>query len=790
MGKDISNERRFIEVAFPIKEVSKESSKERNIRDGHISTLHLWWSRKPLSSSRATTYAALIPYPSTENEVKEKTEFIIELSKWKNSLMEDVIRKAREDILRANGGKPLKVLDPFAGGGSIPLECLRLGLEPHAGEYNPVAALILKCTLEYPQKYGGQNKVKRNEGLFNIEKAESPLIADIRKWGEWVLEQARKEIGRFYPEDEDGSIPLGYYWMRTIPCQNPSCKAEIPLTANWWLVRKKDEKVFLYPFVYNGKVEFAIVQRNGDEWQVVESSVPGFIPKVPSNFDPDNGTVSRAFAVCPVCKSTIEDNQVRKLFQEEKAGQRMVVVILSKSGKRVYRLATEKDVDLYKNAEEYLEVKRKKLLGEWGFDPVPDEDFSSSVIFSTRLYKLTMFGDLFNARQKLALIVFTEKVRLAYKKMIEEGYDKEYAKVVLTYLGFGVSRLAEYTSNLCFLDSTLEKVSHVFSRQSLHMVWDYSEVNPLSKAVGSWTSMVLRRILLSLSHLTQIPPIGNVTPNVYRSSATELPYPDNYFDAVFTDPPYYDNVPYSHLSDFFYVWLKRSIGDLYPELFSTPLTPKSEEIVAYSKRGGGSKALKLMKDDGRMCLNIPLDKNKGGQQSVYADIITIAKKVGWKYHSTIVWNEGNISRRTAWGSWLSPSAPYVIAPVEMIAVLYKKRWKKQGMGESDITKEEFIEWTNGIWTFPGESKKRVNHPAPFPLELPKRCIKLFTYVGDTVLDPFLGSGTTLVACALLNRRGIGVEIDKNYCEIAKNRLIKEGKVLEDNLFQLQSKLER
>lgn len=158
MGKDISNERRFIEVAFPIKEVSKESSKERNIRDGHISTLHLWWSRKPLSSSRATTYAALIPYPSTENEVKEKTEFIIELSKWKNSLMEDVIRKAREDILRANGGKPLKVLDPFAGGGSIPLECLRLGLEPHAGEYNPVAALILKCTLEYPQKYGGQRK--------------------------------------------------------------------------------------------------------------------------------------------------------------------------------------------------------------------------------------------------------------------------------------------------------------------------------------------------------------------------------------------------------------------------------------------------------------------------------------------------------------------------------------------------------------------------------------------------------------------------------------------------------
>jgi site-specific DNA-methyltransferase (adenine-specific) len=230
-------------------------------------------------------------------------------------------------------------------------------------------------------------------------------------------------------------------------------------------------------------------------------------------------------------------------------------------------------------------------------------------------------------------------------------------------------------------------------------------------------------------------------------------------DLIVTSPPYNvdihynsfdDTIPYRKYLEFTELWLE--------------------------------KALKLMKDDGRMCLNIPLDKNKGGQQSVYADIITIAKKVGWKYHSTIVWNEGNISRRTAWGSWLSPSAPYVIAPVEMIAVLYKKRWKKQGRGESDITKEEFIEWTNGIWTFPGESKKRVNHPAPFPLELPKRCIKLFTFVGETVLDPFLGSGTTLVACALLNRRGIGIDIDKGYCEIAKNRLIQEGKLLESVLF--------
>jgi len=235
---------------------------------------------------------------------------------------------------------------------------------------------------------------------------------------------------------------------------------------------------------------------------------------------------------------------------------------------------------------------------------------------------------------------------------------------------------------------------------------------------------------------------------------------ENSVDLIVTSPPYNvdihynsfdDQIPYKKYLEFTELWIE--------------------------------KAYKLSKEDGRLCLNIPLDKNKGGQQSVYADIVTIAKKIGWKYHSTVVWNEGNISRRTAWGSWLSASAPYVIAPVEMIVIMYKKRWKKLSKEKkSDITKDEFIEWTNGLWTFSGERKKRVKHPAPFPVELPKRCIKLFTFVGDTILDPFLGSGSTLIACALLNRKGIGVEIDKNYCEIAKNRLIQEGNILQSTLF--------
>jgi len=526
----IKDQKSFIEVAFPIKEVSEGSAREKNIRHGHISTLHIWWSRKPLSSSRATNYSALIPYPSTEKEAKEKAKFIVELSKWENSLKEDIIKKAREDILKANGGKTLRVLDPFSGGGSIPLECLRLGLETHAVDYNPVAVLILKCILEYPQKYGRQKKFKRNEDLFELDKEESPLIADVRRWGEWVLEKTREEIGGFYPKDEDGSTPVGYYWMRTIPCQNPSCGAKIPLTANWWLAKKENKKISLYPFAYEGKVEFAIVKKNKDEWQVVERSIPEFSPKVPFNFEPENGTVSRAIAVCPVCGGMVDDKQVRRLFKDGKAGQRMVAVVLSKpKGKayqvdkqtseqvdkvlsrpqgKAYRLATERDVEFYRKAEEYLEEKRKKLWEEWGIDPVPDEEIPlMSGTFNVPLYGLTKWGDLFNSRQKLALITFTEKVRLAYKNMIEEGYDKEYAKAVVSYLGLVISRMEDFESNLCRWHPQWEFIPNTFARQALPMAWDYAELNLFSPILtGTWDSM-FGQIIDVLSHLTKIPPV-------------------------------------------------------------------------------------------------------------------------------------------------------------------------------------------------------------------------------------------------------------------------------------------
>ncbi|HNX17425.1 MAG TPA: DNA methyltransferase [Methanoregula sp.] len=199
-----------------------------------------------------------------------------------------------------------------------------------------------------------------------------------------------------------------------------------------------------------------------------------------------------------------------------------------------------------------------------------------------------------------------------------------------------------------------------------------------------------------------------------------------------------------------------------------------EQYLEFSKRWM-KRCYRSLKDDGRFCLNIPLDKNKNGQQSVGADLTTLAKDCGFAYHSTIVWNEGNISRRTAWGSWASASAPYVIAPVELIVVLYKNSWKKtSGSRKSDITRDEFLAWTNGLWTFNGERKTKIGHPAPFPVELPLRCMKLFSFVGDTVLDPFMGSGSTLIAASQCNRRAMGIEIDPRYCEIAVQRIADEG----------------
>ncbi|MCS6987905.1 MAG: site-specific DNA-methyltransferase [Chloroherpetonaceae bacterium] len=239
-------------------------------------------------------------------------------------------------------------------------------------------------------------------------------------------------------------------------------------------------------------------------------------------------------------------------------------------------------------------------------------------------------------------------------------------------------------------------------------------------------------------------------------SANPLLFDAPFIDLIVTSPPYNVGIDYNSNDD-----------DL-----------AYDDYLAFSRQWLAN-CYAWSNPQARLAMNVPLDKNKGGARSVGSDLTRIAQEVGWKYQFTIVWNEGNISRRTAWGSWMSASAPTVIAPVELIVVLYKEQWKKtNGSRRSDITRDEFMAWTNGLWTFNGESAKRVGHPAPFPKELPYRCIKLFSYVGDVVFDPFVGSGTTLIVAQNLNRVAIGVEIDPTYCEIAKRRILSETDALE------------
>ena len=579
----MNSDKRYIEESFPVKEISLESAREKNIRHGYISTLHTWWARRPLASSRATNYASLVSAPKDEKELKQQRNFIIELSKWENSLDFSLINEAKKEILKSNNGRPPKILDPFAGGGAIPLEALRLGCEVYASDYNPVAVLIEKCTIEYPQKYGKLTKKKNDnsESLFDSEgEYKNILIEDVKKWGNWILKETKNEIGKFYPDEKDGSIIVGYIWARTVPCQNPNCGAIIPLMRQYWLAKKTNVKISLYPYVKNKEVKFKIVG-NGYE-------------NIPVSFDPIKGTVSRAIVTCLVCGSTIEASSTRKLFQQGKASQKLIAVVSQKKGRtgKNYRIANEKDKDLFNEAEKYLEKKRKTLTEEWGIDPVPNEELPpiGTLGFRIQRYDMNTWGDLFNSRQKLLLITFIEKIRKVIDKLKKTSNQEEYKKAIISYLSLALDRVADYSSMLCVLNSTGGRgVVHTFGRQALPMCWDYIESNPFNSLAAGWEIGCLK----NEKWIENASRISNKNINIMQNSATNLPFSDNYFDAVFTDPPYYDNVPYSYLSDFFYVWLKRSLSDIYPDLFSTPLTPKKNEIVAYSNGQDGYEGGKI-----------------------------------------------------------------------------------------------------------------------------------------------------------------------------------------------------
>lgn len=595
------HDRRLIEDSLPLEAISAQSAREKSIRHGHISTLHIWWARRPLAAMRAAIFASLIPAPKDEAERAYLNELVADISDWdhvKNG-NSPRIEEAKALIKKHYPDAPPKVLDPFMGGGSTGLEALRLGCEAHGVELNPVAYLIELCTLVYPQKYGQpvsvqpQRRPARTEqgelpGMETLKQrslddelpedtetaniTQNPLAEDVRKWGQWVLEEARKEIGHLY-EDPEGNTIVGFLWARTAKCPNPACGAVMPLVRQWWLAKTNRKRVAIRPLVNTSQkeVKFEIAEVGIDEtW-------------------PDEGSMAKGSVVCLTCGQSPSGDFLREEGNAGRLGIVPTAVIYTdaaQSGK-YFRAVTDFDLSRYKAAEAQLQdqLEHDPLL-------LPMEEISQQQprLIWVILYGVHRWSELFTARQAIALATLSQKVNDSYKHILDQTGDAEYARAIATYLALAVDRVANQSSMACRWDSTTETLPGTFARQGIPMVWDFAEANPLGEMLGGWDS-ALNWISLTIAHCSYA---ALEAAYLNQGTATRLSQLDREFDAVITDPPYYDAVPYSELSDFFYVWLKRSVGSLYPDQFTTPLTPKGAEIVEHRPH----KSLKTRKDKG------------------------------------------------------------------------------------------------------------------------------------------------------------------------------------------------
>ena len=625
----IPTDTRLIEDYLPIEAISTEASREKSVRKGHISTLHLWWARRPLVACRALVYGALVPstqfVPNGATNGKKKSlgranaaKFVERLCKYPGDTK--VIAEAQRHILEAHAerltretGKPVsledieqgrsprpKVLDMFAGGGAIPLEALRLGCEAYANDLNPVAHIIQLCNLLYPQKFGQADSSVRGGAGTPDEKNQTTwggLSKEVQYWGEWVLNRALSEIGDLYPlipdpdfkgnsteadtnlfkESADGSpgylTPVAYLWTRTVTCKNPTCKATVPLVKQTWLCKKSDRYVAL-----------KIVAAKGEKivsFEVVESRTFKGL-----GFDPEAGSKG-GNATCPFCGAVADTEYVKAEGSAGRIKQQLMAVVgmRAKAKGKVYLSATDLDFLFVEDA--IIEGRISKLCARSGLtvprEPMPKQ---GTLGFRVQPYGILDWGRMFIPRQILCMLTFSATIRIADQEMSKNGLDGERKKAIVTYLAAMVDKLADFNSVQCTWNYTGGRgVGHTFTRQTLAMTWDCAETNPFNKDAASWPKIVEDiPAAISLLELED-----TVEPDVRRGSAMKLPWPDSTVDAVVTDPPYYDNVPYADLSDFFYIWLKRTVGQFYPEHFATELTPKRSEAIAEPVRHGGDK---------------------------------------------------------------------------------------------------------------------------------------------------------------------------------------------------------
>ena len=654
-GDDTGACPRLIEVALPVREISAESVRDKNIHHAHISHLHIWWARRPLAASRAVVFASLVPDPD-DSRCPAKFRAVVErhlkthvpeplkhyrrgrehhrdedpyrpyegiedtprnrlltfiakwspeslafdagkrpkaappkerlddrsLVKWETSDPDNVqglavLRIARDLVQVAHNGVTPTVLDPFAGGGAIPLEAGRLGCRAIANDYNPVAHLILRATCEFPQKYGkpGTRTVTRQEFRKKFEQDEkvpNVLVHDFERWANWVLERVRQKIAHLYPAGTDGRPVLAYLWARTTPCSNPSCRGQIPLLRSL-VVCSRGTKVALTLDVDRKKkiVSFGIAKG-----EAIERT---------------SGTKrARGPAICPFCNQPTSEKEIRTAGRAGRMGEQLVCVVSGKGRGKDYRAVEDIDFAGLQAAAAF-EVERpgELILPEINASDAGD-GVSNSTGIRVHLYGMDTWGSLFNQRQLVAIQSFVASQQDALKAMEKAIPDKHYRRALGLFLGLWIDRIASFAANVCRWAAGSQIIKTPFGGQAIPIIWDYPEVNPLADSSGT-ASTQLRYMLKVIEHEHLASWLNKAKPTVLLGNAASLSLESNVAHCVVTDPPYDDAIAYGDLSDFFYVWLKRSVGSLFPEVFATPLTPKADEATSLKHRHDGSQEL-------------------------------------------------------------------------------------------------------------------------------------------------------------------------------------------------------
>ncbi|MBQ6961348.1 MAG: DUF1156 domain-containing protein [Clostridia bacterium] len=609
--------KKLIEVALPLEKINAESAREKSIRHGHPSTLHLWWARRPLATARAVIWSSLVDdpsshpeqFPTEEAQQKERERLFDILSRlvvWENSNNPLVLEEAKAEIMKSTGNNPPALLDPFAGGGAIPLEAQRLGLEAHAHDLNPVAVMINKAMIEIPPKFANQPPVNPQirEKQMGSEQGEgwtgaAGLAEDVRYYGEWMKKKAFERIGELYPKitDNDGNeyTVIAWIWARTVVSPNPLAHgAYVPLISSQMLSTKKGNKAW---------VEIVEDSNEKDGWRFEVKS--GSISKQEEAIKAYGTKAGKAKDfVCCLTKAPIQREYIQDQGKAGKLSQRLMAIVAQGKNGRVYFSPNGEHEILGINendTEEANNIRSTFLNGS-----TPTRAMVTGGVCSA--YGLTTWGHLFTGRQLKALTTFSALVKEAQIQAEKDAENsgmfndhigiedngagaRAYGEAIGIYLGFVVDKLVDYHSSICSWHSSGEKMRNTFGRQALPMVWDYAECNPFCTSSGSYDNM-----LEWVNKAIKMFPCSNYTGHAKQFDAQS----DCGLRSIMisTDPPYYDNIGYADLSDFFYVWMRQTLKDTFPCIFRTMLTPKAEELVAtpYRFKGGMAEAKEFFED--------------------------------------------------------------------------------------------------------------------------------------------------------------------------------------------------